>query len=935
MDISLLRSTIFRFTHIAIFLAIVFSFQKANAQTVLLPGDIVIVTANAGNNSVDFIPLIDIEKNTTLYFSDGLWNSEKQELSGNEIIITFNSPVTAGTNLHINQKRDDRFDVSGKLKLEGKTHHLFSYQKEEGTYRFIYAVGWGQPGIWNSDNPESSDQPDNLSKGNKTLLTLGDADNYQYYIRNGASGTRNMLLKFVDDSANWRGRNKKTYPTFGTSFNLLKPPVVLFDNSVSTVNEGDNTAYLNVAIYEHDGSKLTVDVVYDSLRSITDRNDFDSFKASTINFTGLIGNGVYEIEVPVVDDDLYEGTETGIFTLENLSKGNFGDFLTHSLIINDDELPNVQISRVLNSSNLNNYIELKNLENRAVSLSGWSISNGNNKITFDRNTVLSPEDSLRLIEETVPDTKAIIGNTLLTDLKGKLLNKNGGELILSSYSGEIINRVEYPRAQKQNETVYDEQVIVSSDSDQLNNTDTFGEAISSRESYLKSEVPGWKAFPNHQDILSHYQGVDFYTWSEKNQKFENIKPSELNDDVEVVFAYFDQKIISDYKEVPETARAKRKAATTLEIKLSASDKNENGIIDGLEGLNPAINNLNNNVRVHSLISELKGNNTEDAFNPILYSIRQGETGEVKYIQLQPEDEIIPGSAFWILLNNPQEKSLFSINEDQLSSTEREENFSEELASKIELEISKEGFSENIGISFQHEEGDSVHIKNLNSYSGSSFPFQRFLNLSINYGNEYFSKMNFPADVSQSLSFPLSFSTSESGTFKIKITDWEEIPKDWRISLEDHKTGNKYNLRNDFTLNFNYDTKTKVKESEDVLPVVDLYEKNDRFTLHIQPPQKQQELNNISDLPKEIDLHQNFPNPFNPLTTISFYIPEPGEVTLSVFNIVGQPVSVIVEGNLSAGQHQFDWDANDRPSGMYIYQLEVGNKILTRKMTLVK
>ncbi|HCD51448.1 MAG TPA: hypothetical protein DEQ34_03305, partial [Balneolaceae bacterium] len=83
------------------------------------------------------------------------------------------------------------------------------------------------------------------------------------------------------------------------------------------------------------------------------------------------------------------------------------------------------------------------------------------------------------------------------------------------------------------------------------------------------------------------------------------------------------------------------------------------------------------------------------------------------------------------------------------------------------------------------------------------------------------------------------------------------------------------------------------------------------------------------------LHQNYSNPFNPATTISIYLPESLPVKLSVFNIVGQPVAVLAEGVLPGGDHEFEWDATGLPSGMYIYQLEVGANIFTRKMTLVK
>jgi len=65
------------------------------------------------------------------------------------------------------------------------------------------------------------------------------------------------------------------------------------------------------------------------------------------------------------------------------------------------------------------------------------------------------------------------------------------------------------------------------------------------------------------------------------------------------------------------------------------------------------------------------------------------------------------------------------------------------------------------------------------------------------------------------------------------------------------------------------------------------------------------------------------------------MPEEGEIKLSIFNIVGQPVAVLLEGTRAQGEHSLEWDASDMPSGIYIYQLEVGTKIMTRKMTLVK
>ncbi|MEP0555685.1 MAG: T9SS type A sorting domain-containing protein, partial [Balneola sp.] len=137
----------------------------------------------------------------------------------------------------------------------------------------------------------------------------------------------------------------------------------------------------------------------------------------------------------------------------------------------------------------------------------------------------------------------------------------------------------------------------------------------------------------------------------------------------------------------------------------------------------------------------------------------------------------------------------------------------------------------------------------------------------------------------------------------------------------------YEIHDNWSLKFNY-SNMSVTESDNVFfPSVE-----DRFVLKMIP----KELVDTGDeLPITVELHQNYPNPFNPTTTISFYMPEEGLAKLSVFNIVGQPVAVLLQENKAQGEHSFEWDASDMPSGIYIYQLEVGTKIMTRKMTLVK
>lgn len=89
------------------------------------------------------------------------------------------------------------------------------------------------------------------------------------------------------------------------------------------------------------------------------------------------------------------------------------------------------------------------------------------------------------------------------------------------------------------------------------------------------------------------------------------------------------------------------------------------------------------------------------------------------------------------------------------------------------------------------------------------------------------------------------------------------------------------------------------------------------------------------LPRVFALHPNYPNPFNPETTIPFDVPKNGPVEVAVFDLQGRQVAVLVNGTLSAGRHQARWQAADTPSGTYFVQMRAGNVTTTRKVLLVK
>jgi hypothetical protein len=83
------------------------------------------------------------------------------------------------------------------------------------------------------------------------------------------------------------------------------------------------------------------------------------------------------------------------------------------------------------------------------------------------------------------------------------------------------------------------------------------------------------------------------------------------------------------------------------------------------------------------------------------------------------------------------------------------------------------------------------------------------------------------------------------------------------------------------------------------------------------------------------MDQNYPNPFNPSTRISFGIPEKSSVSLRIFNSIGEEVALLANGVYEAGTYTFSFDASKLPSGNYIYTLQAGSNVISRKMTLIK
>ena len=93
------------------------------------------------------------------------------------------------------------------------------------------------------------------------------------------------------------------------------------------------------------------------------------------------------------------------------------------------------------------------------------------------------------------------------------------------------------------------------------------------------------------------------------------------------------------------------------------------------------------------------------------------------------------------------------------------------------------------------------------------------------------------------------------------------------------------------------------------------------------------LDEKGEIPRVFSLDQNYPNPFNPSTVIRYGLPGSSEVRLSVYDMLGREVLVLLDGTREAGMHNVNFDASGLSSGVYFYRLRAGDFVQTRKLII--
>jgi len=260
---------------------------------------------------------------------------------------------------------------------------------------------------------------------------------------------------------------------------------------------------------------------------------------------------------------------------------------------------------------------------------------------------------------------------------------------------------------------------------------------------------------------------------------------------------------------------------------------------------------------------------------------------------------------------------------------------------VELEVEGEGLINSAWVLFS-EDG---YLDRLRGDAYQLYPFSEDYALlgSIKGEDEIFDIGKFP--LQDNVEVPVYFESTESGIYTITAKDFN-LNGLKNVTFVDTWTGTELVIRDQFFYEFEHLSVNKYNPYAQALacgldglafiqsfsPQKAKARYNPRFLLKLNSSVNEISQNN---LPDTIQLDQNFPNPFNPTTVISYGLTKTGFISLSVYDITGRYVATLVNETVQAGNHSVIFDASGLSSGVYIYRLSAGNAVLTRRLTLLK
>ncbi len=773
-------------------------------------------------------------------------------------------------------------------------------------------------------------------------------------------------------------------------------PVLAFTVGSLTVKEDIGAVNLRIELLEGNNTRVEADIVFLPESGTASFSDISDFSIQTIMFSQSDAPGtVKSVRIPIADDREYERAEKAVFRLQNISAGSIAEPSLLTLEIQDDDMPNIVINEifanplegsgdanadgVVNTSD-DQFIELVNNEGNAIDLGGWTLSDDfSTRFTFPGGTVLPAGTGAVVFGGGKP--AGYFGGALLFTAGDLGIDNAGDILYLRDEQGNVVEEARYDMQGNQGQSLTRDIDIngslsvrhseVSQNGNRLYSpgTKTDGTSFGSRYALRLEGGEGWRLLSSptrnttFEDLFANLQmktasvsnqaneGATIYEWGEGG--FRPVddfgKEMEAGRGYAVYFHEDDDPglpgIQGGFPKVIYTDNPEYNGPVSVSVSSKAAEGSET--ISGNEGWNLMGNPFGEEVSVSELLSTLRRalqvESPDLQINGNLYvwdPTANGGNGDYLVMEENKDHKIMPFQAFWIKISNAatgenvtvsatlKRDELRAGNSNLFKESNREEfGFILSLGDDVSFDDYQLAFNRDGAVDTDIHDAFKLHSMNNNSLSLYSLS-----------GEDKLMKNVLPYGLSSTLEIPLDFDAGGRESLSFGWEGLNSVPDNWKVTLTDKKLNKEINLRSAADYRFTVppaEGRNSLKEEAEgpVLKTERQESKEPRFILTVSPGSMEQA--NSPDIPESVKLNPNYPNPFNPATTISYELKEDSEVLLSIWNIVGQRVVTLVDGMKEAGEHTATWNASEMPSGIYIAQLEVAGEVFIRKMTLIK
>ncbi|WP_445664824.1 lamin tail domain-containing protein [Fodinibius sp. AD559] len=995
MGIGLLSKSFFK-TFFVFALLLGFALQEGYSQS---SGDIAVVGFNSdGDDDFAITTFVDIPSGTTIYFSDRSWDGDTESFSGSEGIYSYTVPsggFNAGSVITINPNSETASDggavshISGTFNLTNGGDELYFYlssaddNSRDTPSTFLFAVT--NDNTWNNNELKNT----GLVNGTTALSGIGDGinDNGEYIGRREGpvSILKEEIRKVEDNWSTTDGSGDQSISFDKSSFSLIHLPTVAFTTSAVEMSENSGTAELTVELVESNTTAVDVDVTFLSGSSTaTNGEDFydetgRKFNTRTISFENSEGDGTTKnITLNVENDSELEDSEKAIFQLQNISDGSIigPDVLTLTIV--DDDAPDIVINEVYadptdgsgaRDAGDDQFIEFVNNQGSDLDISGWKVFNESGlKHTFPDGTVFPANRAFILFGGDEVNPKGNYGGALIEGSNESAtlsLDNDGDTIRLEDSKGNEVISLDYSSANNDQSIVRNPEIVgdfvdhsTVSDNDALFSpgTKADGKAFGSKYAIGMRGSAGWRMIStptdntSFADLFSNLQmqgipGSDdpsgtltLAGWSEEEMSFT--APSDMSNTMSpgkgyIVYIFEGEEfntsgIQGGGPKVISTNGDENSSRINVTVSANNTD-GENGI-DGAEGWNLLGNPFGTDLSVGALIEALE--DIDPVVNANIYVWdHDADGGNGKYITLSDGDLIAPFQAFFVRFTNEVDDQTFTFDKSALEADTETEFYKNNAENSFVFDVQLHGEEYFDTYTLEFNENGTVDLDRFDAYKLLSLN-PNSINLFSTHGNTRLQKSVLPEDLEGNLEIPLSFKANGRTNLTFRWEKIDKLPNKWDVMLIDKETDREIDLRTaqEYRFTILSGEPKETIENKKLLNKRKASEKDPRFVLSVNP---NSEISNVEDLPESVKLKPNYPNPFNPTTTIPYEITEDAEVKLTIWNMIGQKVATLVDGPVDAGEHEETWNATNMPSGIYIARFQVGSEVFTRKMTLIK